>query len=156
MNLKLRPIGRVFTDASREELRHGCAISKIVINQRYARGLEGLQQYSHLYVLFWLHETAKTNKTLKVHPRGRADIRKVGVFATRSPQRPNPIGLTLVRLLRKRGRVLTVRGLDAYEGSPILDIKPCDNWDQVRRPKVPEWWRRLQRERRHAQQTRNQ
>lgn len=149
MSPRLRPIGRVVTNASREELRHGCAISRVIIDQKYVRGLEGLQQYSHIYVLFWLHEVSEKNKTLKVHPRGRADIRKVGVFSTRSPQRPNPIGLTLVRLMSKRGRSLTVRGLDAYEGTPVLDIKPYDNWDHIHRPRVPAWWRRLQRERRH-------
>ena len=150
MNPKLRPIGYVITRASHEELRHGTAISQIVIDKRFARGLEGLEKFSHAYVLFWLHEIPMRSRKLKVHPQGRADISKVGVFATRSPHRPNPLGLTLVRLLSKRGRTLTVKGLDAYDDTPVLDLKPYDKRDSASRPKVPNWWKRLERERMRA------
>lgn len=150
MNPKLRPIGYVITRASHEELRHGTAISQIVIDRRFARGLEGLEKFSHAYVLFWLHEIPMSSRKLKVHPQGRVDLGKVGVFATRSPHRPNPLGLTLVRLLSKRGRTLTVKGLDAYDGTPVLDLKPYDRRDSASRPKVPNWWKRLERERMRA------
>lgn len=150
MPLKLRPIGRVVTRASHEALRGGCAVSKIVVNREFARGLEGLEDFSHMYVLFWLHEIPRPSHRLRVHPKGRLDIEKVGVFATRSPHRPNPIGLTLVRLLSKRGRTLTVEGLDAYDGTPVLDIKPHDRRDSAPRPTVPAWWRKLEREGKRA------
>ena len=146
MPLKLRPIGHVRTSASHEALRHGSAVSKIVIDPRFAKGLEGLEDFSHVYVLFWLHNAPRWSKKLKVHPRGRVDVEKVGVFATRSPHRPNPIGLTLARLLAKRGRTLTVKGLDAYDGTPVLDLKPHDARDSTPRPRVPKWWRELKRE----------
>ena len=146
MPLKLQPIGHVITNASHEALRHQSAISKIVIDRKFARGLEGLEDFSHIYVLFWLHEIPKPCHRLMVHPRGRVDIEKVGVFATRSPHRPNPIGLTLVKLLSKKGRTLTVRGLDAYDGTPVLDIKSYDKRDSAPRPRVPAWWRKLERE----------
>jgi tRNA (Thr-GGU) A37 N-methylase len=71
------------------------------------------------------------------------DMPLLGVFALRTNQRPNPIGLTLVELLKVEGNVLTVRGLDAYDRTPILDIKPFDSWDTTEKPRVPEWWNKL-------------
>jgi tRNA-Thr(GGU) m(6)t(6)A37 methyltransferase TsaA len=156
MNLRLRAIGHVVTNASQEKLRRRrSAISKIVIDPDFARGLEGIQDYSHVYVIFWLHETPKSSRDLRVHPRGRKDISKVGVFATRSPHRPNPIGLTLVKLLSRRGRVLTVKGLDAHDGTPILDLKPRDTWENVSRLRLPQWWRKLDRQRSRARRTKS-
>jgi len=150
MSLRIRPIGYVTTDASHEELRRGEAVSKIVIAPRFSRGLQGVEDFSHFYVLFWLHQMPEKSQAFKVHPRGRQDIKKVGVFATRSPHRPNPIGLTLVKLLRKRGRILTVKGLDAYDGTPVLDLKPHDKRDSAPRPRVPAWWKKLEREGKRA------
>ncbi|UCE96593.1 MAG: SAM-dependent methyltransferase, partial [Candidatus Bathyarchaeota archaeon] len=75
----------------------------------------------------------------KIHPRGRKDFPLMGIFATRTPNRPNPIGLTLVELLKRDVNVVWVRGLDAFDGSPVLDIKPFDNWDTAANFKVPEW-----------------
>jgi tRNA (Thr-GGU) A37 N-methylase len=106
-------------------------------------------------VLFLLHETPKWKGSLTVHPRGRTDINKTGVFATRSPHRPNPIALTLVKLLRKRGRVLTVKGLDAYDGTPVLDLKPYDRYDSTPHPRVPLWWKKLEHESRCASRSQN-
>jgi len=146
MQFKLMPIGHVVTDASHEELRHRTVVSKIIIDRKYAKGLRDLEGFSHLYVLFFLHEGPKWKGKLSVHPRGRIDLSERGIFATRSPHRPNPIGLTLVKLLSRRGRTLTVRGLDAYDGTPVLDIKPYDEEDSTPRPRVPRWWRELKRE----------
>jgi tRNA-Thr(GGU) m(6)t(6)A37 methyltransferase TsaA len=146
MQFSLKPIGHVAADASHEELRHRTAVSKIIIDRKYARGLKDLEGFSHLYVLFLLHEVPKWKGSLTVHPRGRTDLRMRGIFATRSPHRPNPIALTLVKLLSKRGRVLTVKGLDAYDGSPVLDLKPYDRHDSTPRPRVPFWWNKLERE----------
>jgi tRNA-Thr(GGU) m(6)t(6)A37 methyltransferase TsaA len=72
----------------------------------------------------------------------------LGVFATRTPYRPNPIGLTLVELLKIEANVLYVRGLDAFNGTPVLDIKPYDKWDVPENSKMPDWWMRLEQERR--------
>ena len=69
-----------------------------------------------------------------------------GVFAVRTMLRPNPIGLTLVELVKVDGNVLSVRGLDAYDGTPVLDVKPYDFWDMAENIKVPEWWRKLHEE----------
>jgi len=83
---------------------------------------------------------------LKVHPRGRQDMPLLGVFATRTNLRPNPIGLTLCELVKVEDNVLTVRGLDAYNDTPVLDVKPYDLWDCVPNARMPEWWKKLEAE----------
>jgi tRNA (Thr-GGU) A37 N-methylase len=75
----------------------------------------------------------------------------VGIFATRTPNRPNPIGLTRVRLLNIEGNIITVQGLDAFNGTPVLDIKPFDSWDTTKAFQVPDWWKQLETEKkRHS------
>jgi tRNA (adenine37-N6)-methyltransferase len=143
----LKPIGVVQTDASGDEVRDKSRLSQILINHELAEALDGITGFSHLFVLFWLHQIpAEQRKTLKVHPRGRKDMPLLGAFATRTMLRPNPVGLTLVELIQVEGNVLTVRGLDAFDGTPVLDIKPFDSWDTAQAFKVPEWWTKLKKE----------
>jgi len=146
--IELKPIGFVKTKAIGKEVRDKRNISEIVLHQNLKEALDGLSEFSHLFVIFWMHEISKEErKTRKVHPRGREDMPLLGVFATRTPYRPNPIGLTLVELLEVKGNLITVRGLDAFDGTPILDIKPFDPWDLVEETKVPNWWTKLEEER---------
>jgi tRNA-Thr(GGU) m(6)t(6)A37 methyltransferase TsaA len=100
--------------------------STISVEHRYIQGIEGLECYRRLYIIYWLHEAdkAELRSTLKVIPRRHGATEPRGVFATHSPHRPNPIGLTIVDLVSVEGNKLVVRGLDAFEGSPIIDIKP--------------------------------
>ena len=84
---------------------------------------------------------------MKGRPRGRGDMPLLGVFPTRTPYRPNPIGLTSVELLELEGNVVTVRGLDAFDGTPVLDINLFDYWDMAEDARVPEWWMKLGKER---------
>ena len=143
----LKPIGFVRTEAVGDEVKDKDRISQIVVNRELAEALEGIAEFSHLFVLFWLHEvTSEERKTLKVHPRGREDLPLLGVFATRTKLRPNPIGLTLIELLKVEGNVMTVRGLDAFNGTPVLDLKPFDFWDMAKDVKVPRWWTKLEKE----------
>jgi tRNA-Thr(GGU) m(6)t(6)A37 methyltransferase TsaA len=143
----LKPIGFVRTKAVGDEVKDKDRISQIVVNRELAEALEGIAEFSHLFVLFWLHEiTSEKRKTLKVHPRSREDLPLLGVFATRTKLRPNPIGLTLVELLKVEGNVLTVRGLDAFNETPVLDLKPFDLWDMAKDAKVPRWWTKLEKE----------
>jgi tRNA-Thr(GGU) m(6)t(6)A37 methyltransferase TsaA len=95
-------------------------VSEIVIDERYLPGLEGVEMRSHLIVLSWFD---RADRTLF---RATPPHRKVehGVFATRSPDRPNPIAFSVVDLLGRDGNILRVRGLDALDGTPIVDIKP--------------------------------
>ena len=145
----LKPIGFVEKNSSRDEVPINNNISKIVLNSDLEQALDGVESFSHLFILYWLHDLPKnTEERLKTHPRGRKDMPLLGIFATRTPYRPNPIGLTLVELLSVHGCELTVRGLDAFNGTPVLDIKPFDKWDFAENSRMPGWWRRLEEERR--------
>jgi len=143
----LRPIGFVRTKAVGTQVKNRSNIAEIVLREELVEGLEGINDFSHLLIIFWMHEVSNQEmRTLKVHPRGRRELPLLGVFATRTPHRPNPIGLTLVELVKVEGNILTVRGLDAFNGTPILDIKPFDFWDAAEHVKVPEWWIVLEKE----------
>ncbi len=147
-SIQLVPIGFVRTEAGLEDLKHRVARSEIVVNKRLCRGLDGIEGFSHIFVLFWMHKTLKTERRiLAVHPRHRSDIPEQGIFATRSQFHPNSIGLTIVKVLRKSGNTLIVKGLDAYDGTPVLDLKPYDYWDRPKKIRVPDWWKKLEKER---------
>jgi tRNA (adenine37-N6)-methyltransferase len=140
----LKPIGYVKTRSVGDEVKDKSRISQIVVNEEYAEGLDGIAGFSHLFILFYLNQVnSEQRKILKVYPRGRTDLPLTGVFAVRTMHRPNPIGLTLVELLNVEDKVLTVRGLDAYDGTPVLDIKPYDEWDKSDNARVPDWWKKL-------------
>lgn len=122
--ITLHPIGHVERDEgdaglSGEELRARPA--RIVIDPALTEGLMGLGPGSDVVVLFYFHRS--TGYELQLHPRGDPSRPLRGVFATCSPRRPNPIGMTTVRVRRIEGHVLEVVGLDAMDGSPVLDIK---------------------------------
>ncbi len=143
----LNPIGYVKTKAENERVRDKSTISQVVLREELAEGLNGISGFSHLFILFYLNQiTDEHRKTLKVHPRGRQDMPLTGIFAARTMLRPNPIGLTLVELVKVDGNVLTVRGLDAYDGTPVLDVKPYDFWDMAENIRVPYWWKKLNNE----------
>ena len=145
--LVLKPIGVVKTTAIGDEVRDKTRTSQLVIQEDLTAALDGIDGFSHFFVLFWLHKTsADQRKLLKVRPRRRKDMPLLGIFATRTMTRPNPVGLTLVELIKVEGNVLTVRGLDAFDGTPVLDIKPFDSWDTAQTAKVPEWWIKLKNE----------
>ena len=93
---------------------------RIEIFERYEDGLEGVEGFSHLYVLYVFDRALPTKLTVTPFLR---DVR-VGVFATRAPSRPNPIGISIVELLGREGRFLHVRGLDMLDETPVLDVKP--------------------------------
>jgi len=116
--------------------------SKIEIFPEFFRGIEGLGDLSHVFILYWFHlkDEDKERRTLHVVPRDILAHREWGVFASRSPSRPNPIGLCVVELDKIEGCILTVNGLDALEGSPIIDIKPyVPRADAIPEARVPEW-----------------
>jgi tRNA-Thr(GGU) m(6)t(6)A37 methyltransferase TsaA len=90
---------------------------------RYSEGLYRLEKYRRLFVIFVFDRSS--GYELVVHPRGDVTRPRRGVFATRSPRRPNPIGLSVVELIEVEGSTVKVRNLDALDGTPVLDIKPC-------------------------------
>jgi tRNA-Thr(GGU) m(6)t(6)A37 methyltransferase TsaA len=143
--LTLKPIGHVESGVQQgdqaiwEELE-----SRIVLDDQWAEGLQGLEGFSHIIVVFWLDRRKEAEVPLKVHPEAKDDLPLVGLFATRTPLRPNPIGLTSVELLSVDGTTLRVRGLDAFDGTPVLDIKPyLTRGDLKPDASVPGWLRQL-------------
>jgi len=124
------------------------AISEIVIDERLVDILDGIEEYSHLVILYWAHKVPEEGRSLtRVHPMGRRDIPEVGIFSTCSPARPNPVLMTVVRLCGRRGNVLEVAGVDAVDLSPVVDIKPYVKESFPKeRVRVPDWMERLQNE----------
>jgi len=143
--VKLKPIGYVKRASKQEDVKDRSLVSKIVVDRKLTKALDGVENFSHMFVVFYMHEVPKEEtRILKVHPRGRTDLPLLGVFATRTAFRPNLIGLTLVELLKRDGHVLTVKGLDAYDGTPVLDLKPFNHRDTAADAKVPEWHKKLE------------
>ncbi len=151
---QLVPIGYVHNTVSEwvdviwEEI-----VSAVVIDERWLGGLEGLEEFSHIWVVAWLDRLpeAERGTLLKVHPERRQDLPAVGLFATRSPRRPNPIAITAVPLLERRGHVLRVKGLDLLDGTPVLDVKPyLSRGDRIGGTREAEWLEKLRQEKEGA------
>jgi len=103
---------------------------RIEIFNDYTDGLMGLEGFSHIFVFYWFHQndTPKKRKTLQVHPRKDPRNPLTGVFATHSPRRPNPIAQTLCKIVAITEHTIEIEEIDAYDGSPVIDIKcyiPC-------------------------------
>jgi len=125
--IEVSPIGVVHRLRPDEDINDRGLVSRIVIDKKYEDGLAGIDDWSHLYVIFWMDRISDEKKTLLC--RGsEPDMPTVGIFATRAPVHPNPIGLTLVELVRREGNILFVKGLDALDRTPVLDIKPYPYW----------------------------
>lgn len=137
--VEIVPIGFVERTSPDKYVKDKKLLSKIVLKSGLRTALEGIEDFSHIFVVFWLNKISGSEGILRVHPRARADLPLVGVLATRAPTRPNPIGLTLVELVKRERNVLWVKGLDAFDGTPVLDIKPFDSWDTVINPRIPKW-----------------
>jgi len=123
-------------------------ISEIAIHPEYADLLHGIEDFSHILVLYWAHKVDADGRRLtRVHPMGRKDLPLVGVFATCSPARPNPILTIAVRLVERSGPVLHVSGLDAVDGSPVIDIKPyLPSYYSVPDAKLSAWMNQIMEE----------
>jgi tRNA (adenine37-N6)-methyltransferase len=120
-------------------------VSELHLDEDVAAGLSGIEGFSHAVVVFWMHQSSFDATTdLVRRPRGRVDMPEVGIFAQRAKHRPNPIGLTAVRVVGRRGRIVEVQGLDAIDGTPVLDLKPyVPAFDEAGSATVPEWMGRL-------------
>lgn len=143
MEINLKPIGF----AKNQEKTHVGGWSKVVtdlvIDKKYQDALDGLEGYSHLIVIYFMHEI----KTCEIRhvPQGKVGVvPEVGIFACRCPHRPNPIGISTVKILRVKDSIVTVRGLDVISSTPILDIKPyTPQYDSVPDVKIPDWVNKL-------------
>ena len=148
MSFEVRPIGIVtrpggesapgaFFDPDQESI--------IVIDPVLEAALTGIEEYSHLIVLFWLDRAERPEASPALRrPEGREEMPEVGLFATRSPNRPNPVGMACPRLLPREGNRLVVRGIDAWDQTPVIDIKGYTPRDDIRADAtVPAWLNRL-------------
>jgi len=136
--IEIRPIGFVKRTSRSKDVGDKSLVSKIVLRKSLAKGLDGVEEFSHVFVIFWMHRISKAERK-SVSSEGRAGLPTVGVFACRGPVRPNPIGLTLVEVVKREENVLWVRGLDAFDSTPVLDIKPYGRpSDVVAHFRVPE------------------
>jgi len=126
----------------------GTVISEIHVEESLADGLQGLEAFSDILVVFFMHQSTFTvGGDLIRRPQGREDMPRLGIFAQRAKHRPNPIGITAVKLLSVSGNVLKVKGLDAIDGTPVLDIKPYyPQFDCRSDAVVPEWVNRLMKD----------
>ncbi|NOZ06808.1 MAG: tRNA (N6-threonylcarbamoyladenosine(37)-N6)-methyltransferase TrmO [Chloroflexi bacterium] len=144
----LHPIGWVQNEfAPPMEAEWDQVESEIVLLEDLVPALEGIEEFSHIIVIWWMHQHEQgRGEVLQIHPERREDLPLRGVFATRTPRRPNPLGMTVVQLLQREGNVLRVRGLDAYTCSPVVDIKPyLIRGDLVGAATVPTWLQKLWR-----------
>jgi tRNA-Thr(GGU) m(6)t(6)A37 methyltransferase TsaA len=139
----VRPIGSVRCPVNEMSQGGWAKIdSEIHLDPVYAGGLQGLEGFSHALVVFFLDRAQGFDpaKQLLRRPRGMEDMHEVGVFAQRTKYRPNPIGVTAVTLRGVEGNVIKVRGLDALDGTPVLDVKPyIPPFDRVDDVKLPPW-----------------
>jgi len=151
--IKLTPIGFVRVSFSEEEIKKSVkGVSGIIeVLKEYSKGLEGIEEFSHLIIVAYLHKVSgEQRKVLKVRPRkwvrfgiDISDIPEIGVFCTNSPHRPNPIAITIVKLLKREDNVLYVEGLDLFDGTPVIDIKPYTWSRHIYDIKLPKWYENL-------------
>lgn len=158
--IRFMPIGRVHTPATPAEIRGrtGRDEAEVEVYDRYADALDGIEGFSHLFVLSYLDQLRQDQiGPLRVRPRrlpgpgiGPEELPTRGVFALDSPTRPNPVGLSLVRLLGVRGRRLQVSGLDLFDGTPVLDIKPYQPQYRPEDYTLPGWFVELREKAGHV------
>jgi len=145
-SINLVPIGQVINGVEYpNHVKWETITSEVVIAPQLVEALDGIDGFSHILIIFYLHQVDEgRHSLLKVHPENKEELPLVGVFATRSPVRPNPIGITVVKLLERQENVLKVLGLDAYDGTPVLDVKPyLRRGDLVEEATMTDWLLRL-------------
>jgi tRNA-Thr(GGU) m(6)t(6)A37 methyltransferase TsaA len=130
----VQPIGRIEKQGDRTFVR---------LDSVYEPGLRGLEKWSHIWVFYWFdrNDSMAKRKTLLVHPRGNPQNPLTGVFATRSPVRPNLVALSLCRILSITNNVIELNRIDAFDGTPVVDLKPyIRSIDQPDAPlSEPDW-----------------
>ena len=142
---KIRPIGHVKKSEDR---------TLIVLDKKYQPGLLGVDGYSHIYMIWWFdkNDIPEKRATLQVHPMGNRGNPLTGVFGTRSPRRPNLIAMTLCKIVAVKDNMIEIEKTDAFDGTPILDIKPfIPGYDSTEDAKMPDWLERAKKKRQEQQ-----
>ena len=145
MSIIMEPVGYVRSGVrERKDSAWGGDVSVIELNEEYRTGLAGIEDFSHAIIIFHLDKAAfDREKHLQRRPQNREDMPLVGIFSQRGKDRPNTIGLTAVEIVAADEGSLTVKGLDAIDGTPVLDIKPYYPAYDKKEARVPEWVTRL-------------
>ena len=141
----MAPVGYVRNGVTdRKDTGWGKDTSAIVLEEQYASGLKGLGDFSHAIILYHLDQAKyEKEKHLQRRPQNREDMPLTGIFAQRAKDRPNRIGMTAVEIGDVTDGTLVVKGLDAVDGTPVLDIKPYYPVYDRKDARVPEWVDRL-------------
>ena len=133
----IQPIGKVVKESGNVKLE---------ILPKYRDALKGLGDFSHIYVMFWFdkNDTPEKRAILQVHPRGNKENPLTGVFATHAPVRPNLIGLSICKIKSINGCNILVDDIDAFDGTPVIDIKPYrSGYDCIPNATVPDWVKQI-------------
>ena len=145
MKIEMEAIGYVTNEVKdKKDVAWGKDTSSIVLNEEYISGLKGLEDFSHVIILYHLDKAKyEKDKHLQRRPQNREDMPLVGIFSQRGKDRPNRIGMTSVEIVSVSDDTLVVKGLDAVDGTPVLDIKPYYPVYDKKNATVPEWVNRL-------------
>ena len=148
MGIEMEAIGYVRNEVKeKKDFAWGKDTSSIVLNEQYFSGLKGLDDFSHVIILYHLDKAKyEKDKHLQRRPQNREDMPLVGIFSQRGKDRPNRIGMTSVEIVSVSDDTLVVKGLDAVDGSPVLDIKPYYPVYDKKEASVPEWVDRLMKQ----------
>lgn len=144
MEIKLKSIGIAKNKAQDHFGGWKKSLTDIIIDEKYVAALAGLQEYSHVVIVYFMHEVSTYE--LRHVPQGKVgQVPKVGIFACRCANRPNPIGISVGKIIAIKNNVLKVEGLDVINNTPIIDIKPyTPQYDKVEDAKFPEWVNKLE------------
>ena len=143
--IAMTPVGKVVNEiVNRKDTSWGDDTSSIILDKQFVSGLKGLEDFSHAIILFYLDKAQYIKeKHLQRRPQNRDDMPLVGIFSQRGKDRPNRIGMTSVEIVSVSDDTLIVKGLDAVDGTPVLDIKPYYPAYDRKEATVPEWVDRL-------------
>ena len=141
MEFKLRQIGVIhspFTDTSQTPIQASLSSARgsVEVHPEYADGLQDIEGFSHIFLIYIFHKSSGYSLVIKPF----LDDHLHGIFATRYPFRPNPVGLSVVQLTARQGNILEVEGLDVLDGTPLLDIKPYNPGFDVRNDTRTGWY----------------
>lgn len=141
----MRPIGYVEnTVQNKKDVSWGDDISKIILEKEYYTGLSGLEGFTHAIIIYYLDKAEyKQEEHLQRRPQNREDMPLVGIFSQRGKDRPNKIGITSVEIISVDEKSLEIKGLDAINGTAVLDIKPYYPVYDKKNADVPNWVDRL-------------
>ncbi len=142
-DINIKPIG--FVKNSIKKPRFGSfadEISEIVVGEEFTDALNGIEGYSHVIIVYWLHKIK--DYVVTIRPQGNPEVPIVGIFACRCPARPNKIAMTTVKFIERNGNKIKVKGLDILNKTPVIDIKPYwPVYDKIKDGIIPDWVNKL-------------